>query len=604
MFDIQGVSGIIKILSALSNLFRHLKIRKKVLFLITVIVFFSITIIYFSSYTIYANAIKLKTRNYCANIIGQMIKNTDSYFQGIESMAFSLASNSIIQNSANLQYDNYDAFRDTKYIENTLRLFVYAHKNLQIAVFMENNINTFYTLYTNINAGYNFKEDNWYKAASSSQELKTIILDNPQKYYEENNRKQVYTLIYKIENIFSRNIVGYVLMDIEKYHFEGFFKNDYLDLDNFIIFNEKDEIVYDCLENPSIKKIIDFVPDGQNWGYFDKTINNRECMVIFGTSGYTKWKMVNILPYETVLQDIDDIKTLFLLIASSLFIIAVIVSYRFAATITNPLEKLTKGMEKIKIGHFQFIIPVSSNDETGELIHNFNSMIDRIKYLMKKNETIELLKKETQLQALQQQINPHFLYNTLEIIIGLASENENAGIISVCKNLGYMFRYNLSNEKIVLIRDELNQIKSYTQVLEYRFNGKFKVEYRVNPDILEYKTVKFILQPFVENSISHGFKNILKDGLLSIRIDWYDRRILFCIWDNGEGMPQKKLISINTELQRYENSAIEKVDIPPHLGIINVFLRLKLMFKDRFRLSIESAEGGGTIVKIEIPPIT
>lgn len=595
-----------KFLTNLINSFRQLKIRDKVFMLVLIITFLSTTIYFSISYTIYLNSVKTKAQSYSVYMISQMIKNTDSYFQGIESIALSLAYNHYIQKIAdsNSEQKDFFSYQDAEYIDNALKLFVYSRSNLQISIFMENDVSSFYTLYTSINPNYNFKEDDWYKTAISSDERRIILLDNPQNYYAENDRRPVYTMIYKIHSVFTLDVIGYVLMDIDKSQFEDFFKNEYLDIENTIILDEDDNVIYSYPENPSLSVITNYLPDDRKWGYFNKTINSHEYMVIFGTSEYSKWKIVNILPYRTLLKDVDNIKVLFILISLSLFIVTIIVSYRFSAAITRPLVQLTRGMEKIKGGEFQFSIPTASNDEIGVLVQDFNSMTHQIDYLMKKNETTELLRKETELQALQQQINPHFLYNTLEIVIGLSSENESQKVIAICKNLGNMFRYNLSNQRVVSILDELSQIKSYTRILEYRFDGKFKVEYSINPDVYEYKTVKFILQPFVENAISHGFRNTLHGGLLTMKVDWNGERIQFVISDNGSGIGKEELEAINSSLLHYGENSFEKTDIPTHLGIINVFMRLKLLFADRFSFSIDSVVDEGTTVKIEIPPIT
>ena len=596
-----------KFIHHIRNVFLHLKIREKVFLLVLIAAFLSTSIYFTISYVIYLDSVKARAQSYSYYMISQMIKNTDSYFKGIESIALSLAYNHYIQKIGDSNAVNKDfySYQDAEYIDNALKLFVYSRNNLQIAIFMENDVSSFFTLYTSINSNpdYNFKEDSWYKTAKESGERRMILLDNPQNYYAEKDRKPVYTMVYKIHSSFRQDVIGYILMDIDKKQFEDFFKNEYLDIEHTIILDENGDVVYSYPEAPSFQ-IAQYLPDDQKWGFFNKKIRSNEYMVIFGTSEYSKWRIVNILPYKSILKDVDHLNTLFVLLLLSLFVITIIISYRFSARITNPLVQLTRGMERIKNGEFQFTIPATSDDEVGALVRNFNSMTNQIDYLIKKNETIELLRKETELQALQQQINPHFLYNTLEIVIGLSSENESKKVIAICKNLGSMFRYNLNSQRVVSIRDELNHIRSYTQILEYRFDGKFKVVYSINPDVYEYRTVKFILQPFVENAISHGFRNIIRDGLLLMHVDWYEERIRFTISDNGSGIDREKLDEINTTLLHYGSNSIEKSDIPPHLGIINVFMRLKLLFQDRFRFSIESGVNQGTTVNIEIPPIT
>lgn len=592
-------------MSHIFRLFRKLRIRQKILFLIFTTVFTSNVLIFFSSYTLYVNSVKTKAENYSTDMIDQLLKNTDSYFMGLESIALSITFNKLIQDSIVNQYNktDYDVYKERTYVENALKLFVFSRQNLQISIFTDSQKNTFYSSNSLLpNPGYMYKDDYWYKDAEKAQSSRTIFINNPQNYYNTGDRKPVHTFIYRMIDMYTRDPIGYILMDIDKSQFEDFFKSNYIDIHETIIVNEKNELVYSYPSNKEFDNIAKEIPKNNSWGHFDKNnIAGNQYMVIYGTSEYTKWRIINIIPYKTMLKDISKIKFLLFLIPLTLFAVTVIISYYFSALITNPIKRMQEGMARVKRGQFHFSLPITTMDETGEMIRDFNSMTSQIDMLVKKNETIEVLRKETELKALQQQINPHFLYNTLEMVIGLASENEGDKIISICKNLGSMFRYNLNGKKVVLIEDELNQIISYINILQQRFEGKFQVKYQVNPDILKYKTMKFILQPFVENSISHGFSSIFADGLLLLQIDWSGDKILFQISDNGKGISETVLEEIKYKLRTFGNAALTSTDIPDHLGIMNVFMRLKIMYGGNCTMSIHSSLNNGTVVRIEIP---
>ena len=569
-----------------------------ILLLLSYAIFFTVF------YTVYKSSVKDKAQRYSVDMIGQITKNIDSYFKGIESIALSLAYNPVIQKKAEF-HENislYEAEQQRANIENALQLFVYASQNIQIEILMEGQENTFYSMFTSINPSYNYKEDMWYKVASNTDSLKVIVLDNPQNYFMESDRKLVHTLVYKVKSMYTQDNLGYILMDINKDQFDQFFNNSYIDIQSTLMVYDTNNIIYQHPKAFNVENIRSSIPKDKAWGYFDIKIQKDDYMVVYGTSEYTDWKIINIIPYKILLKDLSTMKLLFVLISIAIFIFTALISFYFSSLITNPINKLMKGIEKLKKGQFNFSIPVMYEDEIGELVRNFNSMTQQIDFLIKRNETVELLRKETEFKALQQQINPHFLYNTLELVIGLACENKYKKIIEICKNLGSMFRYNLNDKKVVFIEDEVNQIKNYISILQERFEEKFTVNYEINSDVFSYKTVKFILQPFVENSISHGFRNILNGGLLSISVDWLGDYIRFIITDNGQGIPKDVLDSLNNKLTSYDEAEIDKSIIPEHLGIINVFLRLSLMYRDEFTMDIYSEKDKGTRISLIIPP--
>jgi sensor histidine kinase YesM len=558
-----------------------------------------------TSYYIYADSTKKKAQEYSLKIISQVNKNIDAYFQNAENLAMAVAYNPYIQKSM-MAYpikSDYDQLNEAKFVTNALKLLEYSLPDVQITIFSENNKNAFYTIpMTEINPNYNFKKDSWYNQVSKSDKRTMLILNNPQNYYLR--RKPVFSLVFRVSSIYNFDTLGYIVMDIDKNQLGKFFENSNVTpFSTVLILGPNNDEIYSNTVDFSVKNIKSLWEGDRLNGVSYRKINNKDYMVIFGTSQYTGWKIVNIIPLNMLLKEVNTVMYLYLFIFIILFAFITSLSYKFSSNITVPLAKLKEGMDKVKQGDLGYAIAETSHDEIGELIDGFNNMICEMDFLIKKNKSMDLLKKEAELKALQNQINPHFLYNTLEMIIGLASIYKADDIIAICKGLGGLFRYNLSSKDMVSIREELDEVKRYIYIMQNRFDGRFSVLYDIDETIINCKTAKFTIQPFVENAISHGFDSITKGGLIKILVKKKDGNISLSIFDNGKGMNDIELASLNERLQSITEDPINSINIFDNLGILNVHIRLTLLFGDNYTLSIKSAVGEGTSININIPII-
>jgi len=237
-------------------------------------------------------------------------------------------------------------------------------------------------------------------------------------------------------------------------------------------------------------------------------------------------------------------------------------------------------------------------DEVGEAAACFNQMVDDIKTLINNNYVITLKEKESELNALQAQINPHFLYNTLDSLYWQATNADNAEIAEDILALSQLFRLVLGQGKgIVTVSDERELIDNYLHIQKMRFQKRLDYEINMETEILEAYLPKLIIQPFVENAIVHGFEKAGEQCFISVTGRLKDERIVFCIKDNGVGMNQEQVDAIwNIEdSMRYASQRIGRY------AIKNIRERLELKYHDDFRLAIDSLEGIGTTVTIEIP---
>ena len=283
-------------------------------------------------------------------------------------------------------------------------------------------------------------------------------------------------------------------------------------------------------------------------------------------------------------------KTVFIMIIFCLFCI-ILLSSALSSVVVRPLEQLTYNMQQLKDNNFEVTVTYDSPDEIGTLVRNFKSMAEHMNHLINEVLQNKILQQKYEMKALQAQINPHFLYNTLSLINSKAILIDQTEIGQVAQFLSTFYRTTLNKGKnIISVRDELNNVRSYINIQLIMHSNSFDVCYEVDEEMLSYTTINLILQPLVENAIMHGIDLIQKPerGLLKIKGYQFDNLLLFEISDNGPGIPASKLDSIlHSKSTGY--------------GVKNVQSRIQLFYGAKYGLSYKSTDGGGTTVILTIP---
>ena len=264
---------------------------------------------------------------------------------------------------------------------------------------------------------------------------------------------------------------------------------------------------------------------------------------------------------------------------------------------TKPLRKLNEAINDVSEGNFDQQVEVLTHDEVGEVAECFNRMVLAIKELIDKNYVITLQEKESELAALQAQINPHFLYNTLDSLYWQAMEQDNEEIAESILALSQLFRLVLSQGKReVTVGQETELVSRYLQIQQMRFSRRLQYEVTVEDAVKQEKIPKLILQPFVENAIVHGFENVSTCCKVTVTAAQRKNRMHFEITDTGIGMSQSQI----DEIWEEEPDAYRKQRIGRY-AIKNIRERLDRRYKEDFILEIKSEVGKGTTVILELP---
>lgn len=324
-------------------------------------------------------------------------------------------------------------------------------------------------------------------------------------------------------------------------------------------------------------------------GKIKKDIDGKKMIICYDTIESTGWVSAVVIPVDSILIELASMRYFILFLGIILIILASICASFISKSITKPIDKLLVAIKKMGEGKFSTKVQVNRNDEIGNLIKKFNEMDDKISTLIEENYISSIREKEAIIMSLNIQLNPHFLYNTLNIINWIAIENNEKEISKMIISLSSMLRYTAhNNEEISDFKKDLEWLKKYIYIMQNRFEDKFSVFYEIDEDVEFYKVPKLFLQPFVENSIIHGFSMIDSGGSLKITGRLEGEMVYFSVEDNGRGMDNKRIKEVmetNTD----------------NIGIRNVNNRIKLIYGDKYGVTIQSEINRGTRITINLP---
>lgn len=338
---------------------------------------------------------------------------------------------------------------------------------------------------------------------------------------------------------------------------------------------------------------IDDYKNINEYGFYENKENST--LVTIADMNYVNWFFVGVsFEDETgrITQEVVQYTMLMMLIA---ILIIIILSVFIAQQISRPVQQLESSMRQVTAGNLDTRISIySSEREVRALTESFNHMVSRIQRLIKENEKEQELKRKSDLDALQAQINPHFLYNTLDSVVWMAECDQNDEVIQMVNALAMLFRISTSGGKnMITLEDELNHARNYMLIQKYRYTDKFDFMIEVEDSIKELVVPKIILQPLIENSIYHGVRYLVDPGIIKITAEVKEDLLYIYIFDNGNGMTEDEL----------ENIWNKKPKKNRGVGIRNVRDRIQLMMGKEYGLKYESKKEEGTTAIITLPTV-
>ncbi|MCR8634715.1 cache domain-containing sensor histidine kinase [Paenibacillus radicis (ex Xue et al. 2023)] len=329
-------------------------------------------------------------------------------------------------------------------------------------------------------------------------------------------------------------------------------------------------------------------------------------------SDYSGWTLVASMSVAEQRKPISDLRQTTLIVGIVTLILASFLAYRFGQSIVRPVRLLENGMRQTAKGQWTKVPLTGSRDEMDQLITSYNTMVSRLEELVERVYETELRNQENlmkrqlaEFQSLQLQINPHFLYNTLEIIICYAVIQKSSEIKDIVRSLSYMLRYSIRTDlEEITVVNELKHILYFMSIMKYRNQREFEIDVRIPADYFLDSMVRLTLQPLVENVFKHAFPDGIEDTHTIIIDAWKDEADFYVtVEDNGCGMDAESLLQLSTRLMNSREESL--LDTQPtfegSIGLLNVHNRIQMVFGQQYGLSVQSERGVGTKVTIRMP---
>lgn len=446
------------------------------------------------------------------------------------------------------------------------------------------------------------KNSEWYKAATQNTG-KILWTGVHESFLKERGviSKYSISLFRSIKDPYYRENIGVTYMSLEPQIFSSLTDNFNSNTKSKIcILDNSNRIVNSANLKINTEDIIHIMGNDGNTGqqeYIFKEDKKKSLMYFIYYINDFDWKVVGVIPVSELTK---DNKVIFEVTAAACvisFIISGVIWFFISFSIVGSVRRLTYATKMVRQGNFDVKVQSSGRDEIGILTSNFNYMVEKINDLLKQVLDEHSRKKDAEYKALQAQINPHFLYNTLNSIRWMAMLQKADNIKRMVDALGRLLRNCTSRvDQYITIEEEINNLKDYVYIQLVAYKNKFQVEWEVDEEILKFKCLKFILQPLVENAIFHGIE--LKDGYgtILIKIRKQDDSIIFSVWDDGVGITEEQIKNLLDD----NSSIVKKFN---GIGIGNMHERIQIAYGAQGKFSIDSRPGEYTNIFITIPVI-
>lgn len=443
-----------------------------------------------------------------------------------------------------------------------------------------------------------FQNERWYReAAENPEEIQLISVVTGRNIVTNRSYSidDVFSLAKAVQDPETGEVLGVILLDIRHDIIQSSINGVTIGEKGFVfVMDQEDNIVYTPVNgivyrvNPKWVKAMEPM---------SVQIQGGSYQIRSELSPYTGWRTVGVFSMDEVMSSVNTIVYILFTCVIISLVLVVIVSFKFSRTLTNPIFKLKRLMKQAESGDLTVRFNFEHNDEIGELGQSFNHMIARIDQLIQMVYVEQENKRTAEMKSLQEQIKPHFLYNTLDTISWMARDYDAEDIVRLVDALTNMFRIGLSHGKdIITVKEEITHVSNYLYIQKIRYKDKLNYVIHVDESLYAIEVPKLILQPLVENAIYHGVKAKRGGGTITITGVPEGENLVFTVQDNGAGMLQEKVEELNRRMS--ERSVLDE---KKSFGLFYIRERIQLCYGKGYGVHVESTLGEGTRVTITLP---
>lgn len=443
-----------------------------------------------------------------------------------------------------------------------------------------------------------FQNERWYREASENPEeiqLISVVTGRNIVTNRSYSIDDVFSLAKAVQDPETGEVLGVILLDIRHDIIQSSINGVTIGEKGFVfVMDQEDNIVYTPVNgivyrvNPKWVKAMESM---------SVQIQGGSYQIRSELSPYTGWRTVGVFSMDEVMSSVNTIVYILFTCVIISLVLVVIVSFKFSRTLTNPIFKLKRLMKQAESGDLTVRFNFQHNDEIGELGQSFNHMIARIDQLIQMVYVEQENKRTAEMKSLQEQIKPHFLYNTLDTISWMARDYDAEDIVRLVDALTNMFRIGLSHGKdIITVKEEITHVSNYLYIQKIRYKDKLNYVIHVDESLYAVEVPKLILQPLVENAIYHGVKAKRGGGTITITGVPEGENLVFTVQDDGAGMLQEKVEELNRRMS--ERSVLDE---KKSFGLFYIRERIQLCYGKGYGVHVESTLGEGTRVTITLP---
>ncbi len=572
--------------------------------IIIILVFFAIFLLSYTNFSTFTKDKRQTTLNMVNQTNHQAISKIDDYIADLSNITkFPLTHKyndiSYLRELEAFEEDGISSMTFQKLNEQMFNDILGYKESLNSCFIFNTSGKADYKVEIPIYQAFNPSQEDWFLETIKKFGKPNIVRTYELPYVvKKNSPHYVFGISRGIVRFETSTVIGVLLVNTDIDYLRKVCDNMKVSNDERIVILDGDYTIYDTKEDNIAKTARDDIKALHSAGenkIKKVEMDGQELWISSINSSYTGWHIIRLIPTKDLFSDLESMQRSTVLLSAIILIFTVLVILLISRQIVNPIKKLQMLMKLAETGNFDNPINIHSHDEIGSLAHSFNSMIQKINSLIQEVYLEQIKQGETELQMLQSQINPHFLYNTLESISMMATINDDDTTSEMAADLGTILRYGISKDKsIVTVAEEIRILEKYIRLQGIRFHDAYKVELSIDTAILEHEMIKLILQPIVENAIYHGMSTIRKGGLIVVKGYEADGLLHFTVSDNGKGMNEEQTASLNGYIND-ENNNFKSI------GLRNVNKRIKLRYGEAYGIRITSQLDNGTTVMVVFP---
>lgn len=588
-----------------------LTLNSKLLLTFSTVLMVIIALICIIIYHKNVNEMKKQTHFLSSVLSKQFNKTLELYIEDVERVSLSIFTDPVIQNVLTnykqLKNAN-DIFRLKNEIYPHLFNRSYSNPNIEsVSVYTMEGFEYKYTRRGGITAGYNGLES-WMEDLNNIPKTDFLLLPTEYLEMDRGSSEFIIPFVRNIYQIPQRYKIGTMKIHINTKVLKDLFQfNDNHELDKYIrvfIMSDDGAVIYDNEDQLTGRTQIGFetsiFSNATNTGNVDW--RGKNYLYSFDQSNYADWNTTVLISNKFIVAEQQKILKYILIIGLLSMLIIVVLSYFLSHHITKPIRKMIEMMKRTKQGKLhERIDPSTGTVETDLLSNVYNNMLDSINQLIKEVYESRLVENDAKLLALQSQINPHFLYNTLNVMKSISRIKGVEEVVEISESLADLFKYSMKQLKEpVPLQEEVIHIQNYMKIQHHRFGDRFQLICEIPNHLIKANIPKLTIQPLVENAVKHGFSQTKKECMIELKVREKNDVLFVHVKDNGKGMDPTHLKRIRNKLARanfIRNDHHEQDGI----GLINIQQRIQLLYGHKYCLHINSEESVGTEIVLEIP---